>query len=149
VSNFPEKLRQAMYEKRRKAAHVAKGTGISPSVLSRYLSGRNKPSSDNILTISQYLNVTPEWLLSSSDASEFIQSSKGISSSTDSLLKVIEVQGEFIKNLQKQVGGLEKEVKAWEDIAATISEKKNQKTKNPTKPNKQKVGFMKKHKPKK
>jgi hypothetical protein len=101
------------------------------------------------MTIGNYLGVHPQSLLSSSDASEPISSSQGISSSTDSLLKVIEVQGELIKNLQKQVGGLEKEVKAWEDIAVKVSEKKNQKTKNPTKPNKQKVGFMKKHKPKK
>ena len=56
---------------------------------------------------------------------------------------------ELIKNLQKQVGGLEKEVKEWKDMAITISKKNSQKTKNPTKPNKQKVGFMKKHKPKK
>ena len=55
----------------------------------------------------------------------------------------------LIKNLQKQVGGLEKEVKAWEDMAITMSGKNRQKTKNPTKLNKQKVGFMKKHKPKK
>jgi len=55
----------------------------------------------------------------------------------------------MIKFLEKRVGGLEKEVKAWEDMAITISEKNRQKTKNPTKPNKQKVGFMKKHKPKK
>jgi hypothetical protein len=34
-------------------------------------------------------------------------------------------------------------------MAITISGKNSQKTKNPTKPNKQKVGFMKKHKPKK
>ena len=55
----------------------------------------------------------------------------------------------MIKFLEKRVGGLEKEVKAWEDMAITISGKNRQKTKNPTKPNKQKVGFMKKHKPKK
>ena len=55
----------------------------------------------------------------------------------------------MIKFLEKRVGGLEKEVKAWEDMAITISGKNRQKTKNPTKPNKQKMGFMKKHKPKK
>ena len=54
-------------------------------------------------------------------------------------MKIIEVQEELIKNLQKQI-------KEWEDMAITISEKNRQKTKNPTKPNKQKVGFMKKHK---
>ena len=149
MSNFPEKLRQAMHDKRCKSADVAKGTGISPSVLSRYLSGRNKPSSDNILTISQYLNVTPEWLLNSSDAPESTKKSRVISSATEPLLEQIKLQKKMIKFLEKRVGGLEKEVKAWEDMAITISEKNSQKTKNPTKPNKQKVGFMKKHKPKK
>ena len=138
-----------MFEKRLKAVDLANGTKIAPSVISRYLSGKNQPSTDNIMTIGNYLGVHPQSLLSSSDASEPISNSQGIPSSTDSLLKVIEVQGELIKNLQKQVGGLEKEVKAWKDMATTISEKNSQKTKNPTKPNKQKVGFMKKHKPKK
>ena len=131
-----------MYEKRCKSADVAKGTGINPSVLSRYLSGRNKPSSDNILATSHYLNVSPEWLLSSSDVPESLKKNQAISSATDPLLKIIEVQEELINNLQKQV-------KEWEDMAITISEKNRKKTKNPTKPNKQKVGFMKKHKPKK
>jgi len=64
-------------------------------------------------------------------------------------LEQIKLQKKMIKFLEKQVGGLEKEVKAWEDMAITISKKNSQKTKNPTKPNKQKVGFMKKHKNKK
>ena len=149
MSNFPEKLRQAMHEKRCKPADVAKGTGISPSVISRYLSGRNKPSSDNILTISQYLNVTPEWLLSSSDAPESTKKSRVISSATEPLLEQIKLQKKMIKFLEKRVDGLEKEVKAWEDMATKISAKNSQKTKNPTKPNKQKMGFLKKHKPKK
>ena len=149
MSNFAENLRRVMFDKRYKAIDVARGTNITPSVISRYLSGTNQPSRDNLFAVANYLGVSSESLISSSDASEMIQSSKVISSSTDSLLKVIEVQGEFIKNLQKQVGGLEKEVKAWEDMATKISEKNSQKTKNPTKPNKQKVGFMKKHKPKK
>ena len=108
MSNFPEKLRQAMHEKRCKSADVAKGTGINPSVLSRYLSGANKPRSDNIIAISHYLNVSPEWLLSSSGAPESIQKSKVISSVTEPLLKTIEVQDKLIKNLEKRVNELEK-----------------------------------------
>ena len=92
-----------MHEKRCKSVDVAKATSINPSVLSRYLSGRNKPSSDNIIAISHYLNVSPEWLLSSSDASELIKKSRVISSATEPLLKIIEVQEELIKNLQKQI----------------------------------------------
>ena len=132
MSDFPEKLRQAMHEKRCSSANIARATGINPSVLSRYLSGANKPSSDNILVISQYLNVSPEWLLSSSDAPELLKKNQAISSATDPLLKIIEVQEELINNLQKQV-------KEWDYYKA-------KKTKNPTNPSKQKVGFLKKHK---
>ena len=95
-----------MHEKRCKSADVAKGTGISPSVLSRYLSGRNKPSSDNILTISQYLNVSPEWLLSSSDTPESTKKSRVISSVTEPLLKTIEDKNKIIKLLEKEVDRL-------------------------------------------
>ena len=54
--------------------------------------------------------------------------------------------------MQKQVGDLEKQVKEWEDWKASSKDrhaKGREKTKNPTKPNKQKVGFLKKHKYKK
>jgi len=143
VSDFAENLRNAMFLKRCKAADVARATKITPSVISRYLSEAHQPSIDNLLAISKYLGISPEALLSSSEAPESSGSSKYISSDKD---KVIAVQEELIKNLQKQVGGLEKQVKEWEDMAITISEKNRQKTKNSTKPNKQKVGFMKKHK---
>jgi transcriptional regulator with XRE-family HTH domain len=110
VSNFAENLRRIMFDKRLKAADLARGTKIPPSIISRYLSGKNNPSTDNIMTIGNYLGIHPQSLLSSSDAPEPISNSQGISS-TDSLLKVIEVQGELIKNLQKQV-------KEWEDWKA-------------------------------
>ena len=132
-----------MFDKRYKAIDVARGTNITPSVISRYLTGAHQPSTDNLFAISKYLGISPEALVSSSEASELSKSSKYVLSDKD---KVIAVQEVLIKNLQKQVGGLEKEVKEWEDMAITISEKNRQKTKNPTKPNKQKVGFMKKHK---
>ena len=143
MSDFAENLRKAMFDKRCKAVDVSRGTNIRPSVISRYLSGTNQPSSGNLFAIAEYLSVSPNTLLSSSEAPELSGSSKSISSDKD---KVIAVQEELIKNLQKQVGSLEKEVKEWENMAITISKKNRQKTKNPTKPNKQKVGFMKKHK---
>ena len=139
MSNFAENLRKLIFNKRCKAVDVSRGTNIRPSVISRYLSGTNQPSTGNLFAIAEYLGVSPNTLLSSSEAPESIQKSQVISSATEPLLKIIEVQEELIKNLQKQI-------KEWEDMAITISEKNRQKTKNPTKPNKQKVGFMKKHK---
>ena len=142
MSDFPEKLRQVMHEKRCKSADVAKATGINPSVLSRYLSGRNKPSSDNMLTISQYLNVTPEWLLSSSDAPKSIQRSQVISSVTEPLLKIIKVQEELIKNLQKQALAQNHYIHAlFKNLEEAKAESKERHAKGRAK--------VKKHKPKK
>ena len=134
-----------MFEKRLKAVDLAKDTEIAPSVISRYLSSKNQPSMNNIMTIGNYLGVHPQSLLNSLDGSEPIQSSQGISSSTESLLKVIEVQGELIKNLQKQVN-------EWEEWKASSKErhaKGKAKADQALNKNKQKVGFLKKHKPKK
>ena len=141
MSDFAENLRKAMFDKRCKAVDVSRGTNIRPSVISRYLSGTNQPSTGNLFAIAEYLGVSPNTLLSSSEAPESIQKSQVISSATEPLLKIIDVQEELIKNLQKQV-------KEWEDWKASSEAhaKGSDKTKNPTKPNKQKVGFMKKHK---
>ena len=132
-----------MFEKRLKAADLAKGAGIAPSVISRYLSGKNQPSTNNIMTIGNYLGVDPQSLLNSSDGLEPTQSYQG-TSSTESLLKIIEVQGELIKNLQKQVN-------EWEEWKASSKErhaKGKAKADQAINKNKQKVGFLKRRKPK-
>ena len=70
VSSFAERLRQAMFDKHCKAVAVVRGTKIGASVISKYLSGMNQPSRDNLLALEKFLEVTPEWLISSSDAPE-------------------------------------------------------------------------------
>ena len=87
-----------MFDKRYKAIDVARATNITPSVISRYLSGTNQPSRDNLFAVAKYLGVSSEWLLSSSDAPESSESSRYISSKD----KIIAVQEELIKTLQKQ-----------------------------------------------
>ena len=100
MSNFAENLRKAIFNKRCKAVDVSRGTNIRPSVISRYLSGTNQPSTGNLFAIANYLGTSPDVLLSSLDAPESSGSSKYISSDKD---KIIAVQEELIKNLQKQV----------------------------------------------
>ena len=117
-----------MAQKGLKSADICKTTGITPPMMSRYLSGKSGASATNLFKLSQYLNVSADWLQNGSDAPELIKMPK---SAVDKD-KIIEVQGELIKNLQKQIKELELKTK---------------KVKNPTKPNKQKVGFLKKHKP--
>ena len=115
MSDFAENLRNAMFNKRCKAVDISRATKITPSVISRYLSGTHQPSTINLIAISKYLGVSPEALLSFSEAPESSESSRYISSDKD---KVIAVQEELIMNLQKQVGGLEKQVKEWEEAIA-------------------------------
>ena len=146
MDDLADRLNQIMAQRDLKASEIADATGITRPVMSRYLANRSGISAENLIKLSQYLNVSPDWLLNGSDAPEAVKMSTSISVDKNETIAVLK---KYVANLEKQVGRLEKEVKAWEDMATTISEKNSQKTKNPTKPNKQKVGFMKKHKPKK
>ena len=128
MDDLADRLSQIMRERGYKASQVADGAGITRPVMSRYIANKSGISADNLIKISQYLNVSPDWLLNGSDAPESIKMSKSVS--VDKNI-IIEVQRELIERLKKDVGRLEAVVK---------------KTKNPTNPNKQKVGFMKKHK---
>ena len=172
MSNFAENLRRVIFEKRLKAVDVARATKITPPTISRYLSGTHHPTTDNLIAISKYLEISPEALLSSSEAPESIQKSQGVSLS--SLLNQIEDKDKIIELLERLVADKDKQIdllskncdaladevrrleahvgmlKAQNDQWMASSEarhaKGREKTKNPTKPNKQKVGFMKKHK---
>lgn len=153
MPNFADNLRQAIFSKRCKAVDVSRGTNIRPSVISRYLSGTNQPSTGNLFAIAEFLGVSPNTLLSSSDAPESTKDSQAISSSiTEPLLKTIEVQDKLIKNLENEVARLKEKVKEWEDWKAGSKDrhaKGKAKADQAISKNKQKLGFLKKHKPKK
>ena len=146
MDDLADRLNQIMAQRDLKASQIADATGITRPVMSRYLANRSGISAENLIKLSQHLNVSPDWLLNGSDAPEAVKMSTSISVDKNETIAVLK---KYVANLEKQVSGLEKEVKEWEDMATTISKKNSQKTKHPTKPNKQKVGFMKKHKPKK
>ena len=134
MSNFAEILRRTMFKKRLKAVDLAKGTNIAPSVISRYLSGTNQPSSENLIAIGNYLDAHPQSLLIPSDAPESSESSRGIPSDKD---KIIDVQDKLIQSLQKQnmsqshyINALFKElgeakikIKEWEDWKASSKDR--------------------------
>ena len=142
MSNFAENLRNAMFLKRFKAVDVARATNITPSVISRYLSGAHQPSTDNLIAIAKYLAISPEALLRSSEAPESPKGSRYISSDKD---KIIAVQEELIKNLQKQV----KEFDDWKNASKERQAQGKAKADQAISKNKQKVGFLKRRKPKK
>ena len=135
MSDFAENLRNAMFFKRLKAIDVSNATKIPPPTISRYLSGTHQPTTDNLITISKYLGISSEALLSSSEAPESIQKSKDISSP---LLKTIEAQDKVIAVQEELLKQLEKEIKNLEEAKTESKErytKRRGQTKNPTKPN--------------
>ena len=151
MSDFAENLRNAMFFKRLKAIDVSNATKIPPPPISRYLSGTHQPTTDNLITISKYLGISSEALLSSSEAPESIQKSRVVSV-TEPLLKTIEAQDKVIAVQEELLKHLEKEIKNLEEAKTESKErhtKRRGQTKNPTKPKKQKVGFLRKRKSKK
>ena len=146
MSSFAERLNQAMHKKTCKAVDVTKATGVIASVISRYRSGQHLPTINNVFAIAKYLKVSPEWLLNGSDAPEWTKPSQGTLWDKD---KIIGVQEELIRKFKQENEELRQKIKEWENWKASSKDrhaKGREKTKNPTKPNKQKVGFMKKHK---
>ena len=130
MDDLADRLSQIMRERGYKASEVADGAGITRPVMSRYLANRSGISAENLIKLSQYLNVSPDWLLNGSDAPEAVKMSTSISMDKNETIAVLK---QYVKDLQKQV-------KEWDDYKAKM------KNKNPTKPNKQKVRFLKKHK---
>ena len=165
MSNFAENLRKAIFNKRCKAVDVSRGTNIRPSVISRYLSGTNQPSSGNLFAIAEYLGVSPNTLLSSSDAPESKKPVQSISPHQDKIIELLEQMvadkgkqiawlsqscdalADEVRRLEAQVGMLKAQNDQWMARGQDRHAKGREKTKNPTKPNKQKVGLLKKHKP--
>ena len=105
MDDLADRLNQILAQKGLIASDIAKATGITPPVMSRYLSGKSGISARNLIKLSQYLNVSANWLQDGSDAPQSIKMPKSVSVDKD---KIIEVQGALIGNLQKQIKEMEK-----------------------------------------
>ena len=120
MSNFAENLRKALFDKRYKAIDVARATNITPSVISRYLSGTNQPSRDNLFAVANYLGVSSEWLLSSPDAPESKKPVQSISPHQD---KIIELLERMVAERDEQITSLKAEIKQWEEWKASSKDR--------------------------
>lgn len=67
---FQERLASCMQEKGINGAELATLTGISAATISRYLNGLRSPTPENIISLSNALWVTSDYLLGLSDVSE-------------------------------------------------------------------------------
>ena len=142
MDDLANRLSQIMRERGYKASEVADGAGITRPVMSRYIANKSGISAENLIKLSQHLNVSPDWLLNGSDAPESIRMSKDVSVDKN---KIIELQ-------DKRIEDLEQKVKEWEDWKASSKDrhaKGKAKADLAISKNKQKVGFLKRRKPKK
>jgi len=108
VDDLADRLSQIMAQRSLKASEIADGAGITRPVMSRYLANRSGISAENLIKLSQYLNVSPDWLLNGSDAPESIKMSRDVSMDKN---KIIALQ-------DKRIEDLEQKVKEWEDWKA-------------------------------
>ena len=126
MDDLADRIALIMAQRDLKASEIADATGITRPVMSRYLANRSGISAENLIKISQYLNVSPDWLLNGSDAPESIKMSKDVSVDKN---EIIALQKRIIKDLEKQV-------KEWEDWKASSKDrhaKDREKTKKPKK----------------
>lgn len=65
-----ERIKQVMLEKNINSAELARLTGIRPSSLSDYFSGKYLPKQDKIALIADALSVDPGWLMGYEHGSE-------------------------------------------------------------------------------
>lgn len=63
VGNFASHLAQLMSERRVCARDVAKGTGLTPAAVSRYLSGQRQPRYLEAVKLAEFFGVNPDYLL--------------------------------------------------------------------------------------
>ena len=87
MDDLADRITLIMTQKGLKASEIADATGITRPVMSRYLANRSGISAENLIKLSQYLNVSPDWLLNGSDAPEAVKMSKDVSVIKTQLLK--------------------------------------------------------------
>ena len=113
MDDLADRLSQIMAQRGLKASEVADGAGITRPVMSRYLANRSGISAKNLIKLSQYLNVSPDWLLNGSDAPESIKMSRDVSIDKN---KIIALQ-------DKRIEDLEQKIKEWEDWKASSKDR--------------------------
>ena len=79
MDDLADRIALIMAQRDLKASEIADSTGITRPVMSRYLANRSGISAENLIKLSQYLNVSPDWLLNGSDATEAVKMSKDVS----------------------------------------------------------------------
>jgi len=126
VDDLANRITLIMTQRGLKASEIADATGITRPVMSRYIANRSGISAENLIKLSQYLNVSPDWLLNGSDAPESIKMSKDVSVDKN---EIIALQKRIIKDLEKQV----KEWEEWKARSKDRHAKDREKTKKPKK----------------
>ena len=66
-STFAERLKELRQERELKQAELAKEVDISLSIISMYENGLRKPGMDAIIALSNYFNVSTDYLLGLED----------------------------------------------------------------------------------
>jgi len=64
---FKERFNKALELRDIRKLDIARECNVSKSTVTRWVKGKNVPNSNQLLTISNYLNVSPDYLLGNSD----------------------------------------------------------------------------------
>ena len=65
--NFRERFNNTLELRAIRKRDIAKECGVSKSTVTRWSKGKNVPNSNQLLLISNYMNVNPDYLLGTTD----------------------------------------------------------------------------------
>jgi len=68
--DFPQRLKEMIAERNLTVYRVGKDTGISGSLLGYYRSGKRDPSSENLVKLADYFDVSVDYLLGRTEKME-------------------------------------------------------------------------------
>ncbi len=107
MTNFAERLTEALSKKQIKQAELSARSGINKSSISTYLKGEYCPKYDNIVRLAEVLQVSPDWLAGKDVPMDkgtvtdemlkfaLFNSSDGV---TDEMLNEVKAFADYIKN---------------------------------------------------
>lgn len=118
------KLFEELEKQKITPAKLSADTGISPGNISDWKSGRSKPSAAKLAILSQYLNVSTDYLLGIKTSEELQKGCDFMSTklTKDEILTLAKEKGVKISYLNKLIGGYRGKLTDWKNGKTTLNE---------------------------
>ena len=119
---FGKRLNFALKYRNKKAADVAKATGLSQSIISQYLKDKFEAKNDKALLIANYLNINVMWLMGIDDN---MLNSNSLNKDDSIVIKINDTNPtDFVQNLGRLMRNVDSDQYKVIEILTTLPDEK-------------------------